>query len=345
MTRRRRRLLLLSPFLLLALLEGAARVLASRDSRFNVFIGGSREFDPRRGQRLKRSYTSGEIRTSSLGTLGRDFEPVRPAGTFRIVVLGDSCAFMPPARPYPLVLEELLRKEKERDSIEVVNASCPGYDSFQARSWYEDEVSGWDHDALVVSVGWNDVAQYHPDGLAYKLSERGYLPEPSLLDRMIVASYLVRSLYVVQGYLERRGPVSREPLSAEDRLHYGSFQPVHYEENLAAIVARARGRPVFLVGLSGLIRADATPAEEERMNFPRGMGKSVARFVAVTDAYRAAQRRTAGARLIDLEPLFPDEESRRVFTDRVHFDARGAERIAACLAAAVAPVISNHRSP
>src|SRR5581483_11629428 len=139
--------------------------LASKDSRFSVSIGGSREFDPRRGQRLKRSYRSGEIHTSSLGTLGRDFSPARAPGSFRVVVLGDSCAFMPPARPWPSVLEERLRARLGRDSIEVVDAACPGYDSSQARSWYEDEVSAWEHDALVIAVGWNDVAQFHPAAL------------------------------------------------------------------------------------------------------------------------------------------------------------------------------------
>jgi lysophospholipase L1-like esterase len=340
--RRRRVLLLLAIPVLLATLEGAARVLASRDSRFNVFIGGSREFDPVRGQRLKRSYVAGEIHTSSLGTLGRDFEPGRPASVYRIVVLGDSCSFMPPARPYPLVLEELLRRRLGRPSVEVVNASCPGYDSFQARAWYEDEIDAWDHDALIIYVGWNDLAQYNPDGLAYKLEERGYLPEPTPIQRALIGSYLLRSLYVVGGYLERRGAVSHEPLSAEEERRYAAFRPERYEENLNAIVARARrrGRPVFLLGLAGLIREGATAEEEARMDFPRGMGKSVAKLVAVKSAYRAAQARVPGATLVDLEPLFATEEERRSFTDRVHWDARGAERVAARLLDAVAPVVT-----
>jgi len=341
-TRRRRRLLALGlGFALVGALEGGARLLASRDSRWNVFIGGSREFDPVRGQRLKRGYVSGEIHTSALGTLGRDFTPARAPGVFRIVVLGDSCAFMPPARPWPLVLEERLRASGH--AVEVVNASCPGYDSFQARAWYEDEVSTWDHDALVVSVGWNDLAQYNPWGLAYKLRERGYLPEPSLLQRALISSYFLRSLYVVEGSLERRGAVSRAPLTDDDRARLAAFTPVRYEENLAAIVRRAGGRPVFLIGLAGLIKKDATEAEEGRMDFPRGMGKSIERFVATRDLYRAAQGRVGGVRLVDLAPLFPDEESRRVFTDRVHFDARGAEQVGQRVAEAVAPVVTSTR--
>jgi lysophospholipase L1-like esterase len=292
---------------------------------------------------LKRSYSSGEIRTSALGTLGRDFTPARPASTYRVVVLGDSCAFMPPAHPWPAVLEEELRARLKRDSVEVINASCPGYDSFQARSWYEDEVDGWEHDALVVSIGWNDVAQYHPDGLAYKLEEKGYLEEPSLFARAVSASYLLRSLYVVEGWWEKRGPVSHEPLSADEKARYESFRPVRYEENLRAIVARARARqrPVFLLGLAGLIHEGATSDEEARMNFPRGMAKKIARFVAVKDAYRAAATRVEGTTLVDLEPLFADEAARRSFLDRVHLDARGAERVGARVAEAVAPVVTS----
>lgn len=337
MTRRRRVLLLLAPLLVLLALEVVARVLASRDSRFNVFIGGSREFDAHRGQRLKRSYRSGEIRTSSLGTLGRDFTPAKARGTYRIVVLGDSCSFMPPARPWPAVLEERLH------GVEVIDAACPGYDSSQARSWYEDEIAaGWEHDALVVYVGWNDLAQFHPDGLSFKLEERGYLEEPDRLQRAVSASYLLRSLYVVQGHVEKRGAVDRSALTEEERRRYDAFRPVHYESNLAAIARRAlvAGRPVFVLGMAGLIREGATADEEARMNFPRGMGKKVAKLLATESAYRAVQARVRGTTFVDLEPLFADSEGRASFTDRCHFDARGAERVGARVAEAIAPLVS-----
>lgn len=343
MTRRSKRLVAaLAPFALLGLLEAAARVLASRDSKFNVFIGGSREFDERRGQRLKRSYVSGDIRTSALGTLGRDFTPRRTDGAYRIVVLGDSCSFMPPARPWPAVLEERLRAKLGRDSVAVIDAACPGYDSFQARSWYEDEIDSWDHDALVVYVGWNDVAQYNPDGLAYKLADRGYLERPTFFQRAVSASYLLRSVYIVQGWLERGGPVDRSPLSGEEKTRYETFRPVRYEENLAAITSRARaaGRSVFVLGLTGLIREDATAAEEARMNFPRGMERKVARLVATERAYRQAEQGVGGATFVDLEPLFADEAARRSFTDRCHFDAAGAERVGARVADAIAATVT-----
>jgi lysophospholipase L1-like esterase len=248
---------------------------------------------------------------------------------------------MPPARPWPAVLEERLRAT--HPGVEVIDAACPGYDSSQARSWYEDEIDGWEHDALVVYIGWNDVAQLHPDGLAFKLEEHGYLAEPSLLQRAVSASYLLRSFYVVQGFWEKRGEVDRSPLSGDEKVRYEGFRPVHYEENLAAIASRAlaSGRPVFVLGLAGLIHEGASADEEARMNFPRGMGKKIARLVAVERAYRAAQARVRGATFVDLEPLFADEESRRSFTDRCHFDARGAERIGARVADAVAPLVSR----
>ena len=231
--------LVLGPLLLLGALEVAARVLASRDSRFNVFIGGSREFDPRRGQRLKRGYRSGEIHTSWL----RD-----PRARLHA---GEASGHLPRRRPRELVLlhaagapvargpRGAASREARLDlrgaapagppqapynSVEVVNAACPGYDSSQARSSYEDEIApGWEHDALVVYVGWNDLAPVH--ARRPRLQARGArLPRgaENLLQRAVSASYLLRSFYVVQGYLEKRGAVrARTPLDAEEERRAG----------------------------------------------------------------------------------------------------------------------------
>ncbi len=344
--RKRRRLLRAAAVVLglLVLGEAGLRILADRDSRFNIAIGAAREFDPVRKVRLKRSYESEGIRTNSKGFLGPEFEARKPAGGFRIVVLGDSCSFHPPERPYARVLEEELRLRHPGRTIDVINASVPGYDSGQARSWYETEIDGYDHDALVVFLGWNDMGQYHPDGLADKLRATGYLPEPSLLQKALINCYLLRSCLVLQGYRERGRPFVTDPMSPEDAARYGAFYPAHFEENVREILkrARGRGRPAFVLNFPGLLTPSPTEDEKGRMHFPRGMGRHLAKYLALKDAYLRALRKAGGeekASFVDLEALFDTAESRRVFTDTVHFDVRGADRVGRALADVLSPLI------
>ena len=66
-------------------------------------------------------------------------------------------------------------------NIDVMNASCPGYDSNMAKRWYEKEIDAYEHHILIIFLGWNDMGQYGPEGLPYKLRDTGCLKRPSLV--------------------------------------------------------------------------------------------------------------------------------------------------------------------
>jgi lysophospholipase L1-like esterase len=341
---RRWRWVFLAVALILVVGEVAVRVLADSNSKFNVFIGAIKEFDPELQVRLKRDYHSGTIHINSKGFLGPEFEAQKKPGAYRIVALGDSCSFMPEGRNYPRVLEELLRENLAGRQVEVINASVPGYGSDQARRWYEREVDAYDHDMLLVYLGWNDMAQYNPDGLVFKLEDRGYLKEPSLIDRAVINCYLLRSLYVVQGYRERSRPVSLEPLTTEDEKRYQQFYPTHFEDNVSEIIkrAKARGRKVFVIRYASLLTDSPSDEELARMHFPRGVGKSLPKYRLLLSAYTKALDQIASQTqtpVIDIAPLFTTTESRTVFTDTMHFDERGAEMIAQRVMAEILPHI------
>lgn len=324
--------------------EIGARTFANEHSRFNIFIGANRQFHPQRKVSLKPGYRAGEISVNSRGFLGPEFEPQKIPGSFRVVVLGDSCSIVPVTRNYPRVLEGILRERYPDRRFDVINASCGGYASAQARHWYETEVSEYEHDMLIVYIGWNDMGQYGPEGLAFKLDEVGYVDEPSLLQRALLHVYLLRSFSVIHGYWERSRAVSLEPLTAEEKALYAGWYPRHFEDNLRTIIglAQARGRSVFLLDYAGLVTASPTEQERRRMHFPRGTGRRLAKYWALLEAYEGVLQEVSsqtGAPLIDIKSLFGTPEERLVFADSVHFDAAGAERIAAHVADSIAPYI------
>jgi len=338
--KRRRRIILVSVLGLLGAGELTLRIVANRDSKFNIFLGAEKEFDPVRRTRWKKNYHAGDFKTNSRGFLSPEFEDRKAPGSFRIVCLGDSASVIPTRKNYPTALEARLRSLIPDRQIDVINASCSGYDSRQARSWYETEVDGIEHDMLLVYLGWNDMGQYHPEGLVYKKQETGYLREPSLFDKAILNVYLLRSIYVVRGFLEQRKAFSAEPLAGEELEKYSAFYPSHFEENILAIVrlAQSRGRTVRLLNYAGLVVENPTTDEQRRMHFPRGMGRRLPKYQTVMTAYEAAlakASRETGTPIIDIESQFADPVSREVFSDSAHFNERGSDVIAEFVADAI----------
>ena len=97
----------------------------------------------------------------------------KPAGTFRIVCLGDSVTFgyrVPPVwpdkphdydptwQPFPVLLEKELRAANPNRSIEVFPMAVPGYTSHQGLAWLRRDIDYLQPDVVIASFGWNDVS-------------------------------------------------------------------------------------------------------------------------------------------------------------------------------------------
>ena len=97
----------------------------------------------------------------------------KPAGTFRIVCLGDSVTFgyrVPPVwpekpkdydptwQPFPMLLEKELRSANPNRSIEVLPMAVPGYTSYQGLAWLKRDIDYLQPDVVIASFGWNDVS-------------------------------------------------------------------------------------------------------------------------------------------------------------------------------------------
>ena len=97
----------------------------------------------------------------------------KPAGTFRIVCLGDSVTFgyrVPPVwperprdynpewQPYPMLLQKELRNANPNRSIEVFPMAVPGYTSHQGLAWLRRDIGYLKPDVVIASFGWNDAS-------------------------------------------------------------------------------------------------------------------------------------------------------------------------------------------
>lgn len=143
------------------------------DQQSGIFEG-----DPLLLWRLKPNLKNAVWDFTILSTNAQSFRadyPVgaKPAGTFRIVCLGDSVTFgyrVPPVwpdrptdynpewQPFPMLLEKELRKANPNRQIEVFPMAVPGYTSHQGLAWLRRDISHLNPDMVIASFGWNDAS-------------------------------------------------------------------------------------------------------------------------------------------------------------------------------------------
>jgi lysophospholipase L1-like esterase len=98
-------------------------------------------------------------RTNRLGFRGGNFTPQKPAGTFRIVCMGDDTTFgwnLHEAETYPEMLEWLLGRAGGDLRFEVLNLSTPGYTTEQGKRLFQESVLPLQPDLIVLQYGMHD---------------------------------------------------------------------------------------------------------------------------------------------------------------------------------------------
>ena len=98
---------------------------------------------------------------NSLGFRGPEFQPIRPAGSFRIICMGESSTFgyrNSDGGTYPFLLERLLRQTSADTRIEVINAGFPYYNSASILALLREELSSYNPDVLTLYSAFNDAA-------------------------------------------------------------------------------------------------------------------------------------------------------------------------------------------
>jgi lysophospholipase L1-like esterase len=125
--------------------------------------------------RLRTTEYDEVLRTNSRGLAGPELPPSKPAGEFRIVVLGDSYAVggqVPYVQVFPAVLEQELRA-RGSGQVQVVDAGVGGYSTYNEAGWLRENLSWLQPDLVVVAafLG-NDVSEN------VMATEAGYVIDP-----------------------------------------------------------------------------------------------------------------------------------------------------------------------
>jgi lysophospholipase L1-like esterase len=266
--------------------------------------------------------------TNSEGFLGPEWTDEKPAGTTRVIALGDSCT-VAGDDPYPSRLPALLPASAGR-RWEVWNAGVGSWSSYQGRRLLETRLLRHHPDVVTVYFGWNDhwLAWAAPDKELAKVLDRQWF-----VMKTVDSSRVLQVLQAVADRL-RGGTLPHFTAATPYRV-----SPDDYTANLRAIVdeVRAAGGEVVLVTAPTVLTPEHPVTKslcEKSHNFfdPRLIR-------TVHDAYnervRAVARETR-APLVDLAQAFdrmPDEAS--VFSDGIHLTREGHARAAALIAPAV----------
>lgn len=270
-----------------------------------------------------------DVRTNSLGLRGAEVATPKPTGTLRILCVGDSCTFGSGAKTkqaYPARLEALLRERLGGRAVEVVNAGVPGFSSFQGLQLLESVGYGLEPDVVLFVLGVNDSTQAKP-GTKRLFDEDLWISDAELADLLAPAP--------PEGWgLERlvrrfRGDPERERLEAELRDGLGKTRVSmdEYEQNLVGAIEGCRAR-----GITPIVVTWPTEAQAQQL-YLRDRGLVIWR-------YQKRAKETAArleAELIDLVPAM--EGHGDDYIDAVHLNATGYERIAEALAARLVEIL------
>jgi hypothetical protein len=104
-------------------------------------------------------YEGGRVTTNSHGFRGPELQPSKPAGSFRIVGLGDSYMFgqgVSDGETYMAQLTESLRASSRARAWEVINTAVPGYNTVMEVATLQEKGLHWQPDLIVLEVVGND---------------------------------------------------------------------------------------------------------------------------------------------------------------------------------------------
>lgn len=294
------------------------------------------------------SYERGKNRHNALGFRGDDIEVPKPDGVFRIAMLGGSTTYTVDVddfrSSYPYRLQQVLRRR--RPSIEVVNAGCPMYSTWESLMNLQFRVLDLEPDLVVVYHGINDVhprvvspsSAYVGDNSGgrqpYDRREESFLWEGSALARLVATNLGLRDASSGQLFLRtfhnvptNHAVAFREQMLAET-YPSGEFEERSIQEMLAAndpryfrrnllnmtAIAKIHGAPTVLMTFAW------SPHFPDR---PRVSSQEYQEAYREQNAIVLELCRTHDAHCFDLANEMPSD--RELWTDGRHVNERGAE--------------------
>jgi|SRR5579859_111702 len=280
-----------------------------------------------------------EFRINSRGFVGQEFDATPPAGTTRIIAVGDSCTFTLGLweMAYPAVAERLLNSQGTHGRYEYINAGIEGYNSSFALSRIKQELLQYKPQVVTVYIGWNDLMKQDPE----TQSEVG---EPSLVTQFMDESYLVKAykklIFVILRPMLFRPKVEPDEL---ERHAYDQYIPKRYERNLHLMISelKQKGVQVILFTLPTVLEPGLTldDLKKREVFFPYYAGSfSVDRLLSLHAAYNRTIRKVGvdeQVPVVDLDEEFKKHERRPLFWDTMHPSEKGNALIAHLVASQI----------
>ena len=279
------------------------------------------------------------FRTNALGFRGREVALPKPAGRYRIAIMGGSAAWglgsTADERTVAGRLEARLRAARPDLDVEVVNAGQAGFVSGQELIHFHRAVAPLQPDLVLLFDGYNDVeadianplTDWPQNAAHLKARYEDFLRSGRLGADLARALRGSRALELAEGWLPRRPAGPWLPVvSAENTA-------ASYTRNAAALARLAAPAPVW-VALQPALAATAKPPSREEERMLAGKEAQVQGYAArVRAAYGAMEREAerAGLPVIRLEAALGTEPV-LLFADECHFGDEAADRVADAVA-------------
>lgn len=265
-----------------------------------------------------------DVKVNALGFPYKEVAIPKPAHTYRIVFLGDSCT----QQGYPDFAEVFLNGTKSQGDVhfESVSLALSGYSSHQGRVMAEEYGRRLEPDLGVVYFGWNDHWLAHG---AIDANKKVHVPGTRwerTMDGMIQASRLLQGV--------NKMAVTLRGTRVDDFLNEVQVPPAQYRDNLLKIKAvfDDRGVPVVFITAPTAHYRLGVPDYLVENRFIVGKSESIALHKQYNQIVREVARDT-GAHLLDLESEFSERSDlAQIFTsDGIHFQEEGLALVASRL--------------
>ena len=154
-------------------------------------------------------FVEGVYQINSYGLRDVEFSREKPAGTFRVMCLGNSCTFgwrVKSDETYPKQLEKLLNTDLDYKKYEVINAGVTGYSSFQGKRFLREQILKYKPDLITVCYGWNDLlpAAFGIEDKNQKIAPQIFLDIQNLLGRTEIYRF-IRGLILSRFQVKKTG--------------------------------------------------------------------------------------------------------------------------------------------
>jgi len=235
----------------------------------------------------------------------------RPDGVIRIMCYGDSLTDGPPKGDWPGRLHRLLEQETPRTGLrfEVANAGVTGYSSHQGLLRFLQEVDRYQPDLLLISFGWNDVAQ------AEGKPDRGFRPPSWPVVGLQRALIRYRAYLVLTFYMRKlHGAPAADAVSP----YNPRVSIEEYLSNLDRFRAEAEARDIPIVFLTRPHLASQSALRQTQ---------TWRRHVPEYNAALVSWARIKNLAMIDVQAFF-EQQPASLFSDECHFFASGYQRMA-----------------